>query len=145
MAPYPYLERNKRMITKINQSMKSIANRICCGYRTVSLDAASLLAWLPLVSLLAGCRKRAYERIQDLHKNGEYTKRDANAIKKEENLLLLRQWEIYLRKSTYGTRTISAILPSFNQWLDRRHGILEFHVTQIMTGHGCLGVYLNRI
>lgn len=58
---------------------------------------------------------------------------------------MLRQWEIYLSNSKYGTRTINAILPSFSRWLDRKHGRLEFHATQILTGHGCFGSYLEKI
>lgn len=57
---YSYLNRNKKNISKMNQSIRSVANRICCAYRTVSLDAASLLARMPPVILLVGCRKRIY-------------------------------------------------------------------------------------
>lgn len=140
-----YLHRNIKMINKINQSMKPVVCRISCSYRTVSLEAASLLARIPPVSLLAECRRRIYERTSDLRRYDEYTTENIKEIKIEENLLLYRQWLIKLEKAKYGIRTIQAILPSFKEWIDRKHGRLEFHLTQAFSGHGCFGYYLDRI
>jgi len=84
--------------------------------------------------------------VRDLHKLGEYSPRNAVEIKKEENLLMTRQWLIKLTNTNkFGTRTVNAILPSYHKWFDRRHGSLEFHLTQILIGHGCFGTYLDRI
>lgn len=140
-----YLNRNAKMINKLNQSMKPVACRISCSYRTVSLEAASLLARIPPVSLLVECRRRIYERTCDLRRYGEYTAKNIKEIKKEENLLLYRQWLIKLENAKFGVRTIQAILPTFKEWIDRNHGRLEFHLTQVLSGHGCFGSYLDRI
>lgn len=140
-----YLRKSVKMRTRMNQSMRLVCNRICSGYRTISLDAATLLARLPPVTLLVECRRRIYERVRDLRQYGEYSDRNAEIVSKEENLLMMRQWKIQLDNSKYGTRTISAILPSFGRWIDRQHGGLDFHLTQILTGHGCFGAYLDRI
>lgn len=137
-----YLNKNRRIRDKMNQSLKLITNRVICAYRTVSLDASSLLAHVPPVTLLADYRRKVYERVRDLHLRGEYSPKSAAEIKKEENLLLMRQWKIKVINTTnYGTRTVKAILPHFDQWLKRDHGSLEFHLTQILTGHGCFGTY----
>lgn len=32
-----------------------------------------------------------------------------------------------------------------NKWLDRKHGSLSFHLTQILSGHGCFNTYFHRI
>ncbi|XP_067209963.1 uncharacterized protein [Linepithema humile] len=41
--------------------------------------------------------------------------------------------------------TTQAIQPCLPEWADRRgHGI-GFHLTQVLTGHGCFGDYLCRI
>lgn len=37
------------------------------------------------------------------------------------------------------------MLPHLNDWLDKGHGEVGFHLTQILTGHGCFGSYLYRI
>jgi len=129
----------------MNQAMRPVVNKICCGYRTVSLEAASLLARVPPAILLIECRRRTYERVRDLCTNGEYSTKKAKEIKKEEELLLMRQWQIRLNNTKYGLRTLNAILPFFTQWLNRKHGLLEFHLTQALTGHGCFGYYLDKI
>lgn len=46
---------------------------------------------------------------------------------------------------TPGRYTLEALLPYFEQWLQRPHGQLTFRVTQVLFGHGCLGEYLHRI
>ncbi|XP_063371136.1 uncharacterized protein LOC134659423 [Cydia amplana] len=55
------------------------------------------------------------------------------------------RWKNDLEDSPYGVRTIGALLPSFDQWLERAHGKIGFRLTQVMTGHGCFGHYLHRI
>ncbi|XP_054002006.1 uncharacterized protein LOC128888866 [Hylaeus anthracinus] len=42
-------------------------------------------------------------------------------------------------------RTVAAVLPSFDAWLDRRHGRLTYRLTQVLTGHGCFGEYLHKV
>nr|XP_012217855.1 PREDICTED: uncharacterized protein LOC105669457 [Linepithema humile] len=41
--------------------------------------------------------------------------------------------------------TTHAIQPCLPEWVDRRGRGLEFHLTQVLTGHGCFGDYLCRI
>lgn len=140
-----YLYKDKRMTNSMNQSIKVICNRVCGGYRTVALEAATLLARIPPVLLQADYRRRVYERTKDLYVRGIYSKKDITAIRKEESLLLYRQWQLKLLSATYGLRTINAILPSFTRWIERKHGCLEFHLTQMITGHGVFNTYLERI
>lgn len=42
-------------------------------------------------------------------------------------------------------RTVTTILPVLEEWNQRGHGTLTFHITQVLTGHGCHGQYLHRI
>ncbi|GAB1867943.1 Reverse transcriptase [Camponotus japonicus] len=116
------------MMNRMNQSIRAICNRVIGGYRTVSLEAASLLARIPPVFLQAECRRRVYERVKDLRSAGNYSTSDANAIKEEEKLLLIRQWQLQLEHATYGTRTVSAVLRGM-----------------ILTGHGVFSTFLERI
>ena len=44
-----------------------------------------------------------------------------------------------------GHATIAAISPLFEEWLERRHGVLTFRLTQVLTGHGSFGRFLCRI
>ncbi|XP_020296851.1 uncharacterized protein LOC109861566 [Pseudomyrmex gracilis] len=44
-----------------------------------------------------------------------------------------------------GKITKEVILPLFERWVTRRHGSMSFHLTQIMTRHGCFNSYLYQI
>lgn len=44
-----------------------------------------------------------------------------------------------------GRRVREAIVPRLIEWTTRGHGMLTFHMSQILTGHGCLNSYLHRI
>ena len=37
------------------------------------------------------------------------------------------------------------IIPCVVKWTERRHGLVTFHLTQVLTGHGCFRSYLKRI
>lgn len=34
--------------------------------------------------------------------------------------------------------------PDIKKWLSRRHGEVNFHLTQVLSGHGCFAGYLHR-
>lgn len=36
-------------------------------------------------------------------------------------------------------------MPNINEWMTRDFGRLNYHMTQILTGHGSFGTYLRRI
>lgn len=44
-----------------------------------------------------------------------------------------------------GKRVCDAIVPVMDEWLDRRGRGLTYHMTQMITGHGCFQKYLKRI
>ncbi|XP_063634958.1 uncharacterized protein LOC134805622 [Cydia splendana] len=58
---------------------------------------------------------------------------------------LRERWREALEDSHYGTRTIGAILPVMDAWVDRGKGALTYRVTQVVSGHGCFGHYLHKI
>lgn len=131
----------------MDRVIRTLTLRAISAYRTVSLDAASLLARVPPLYLLAKERKRVYERLRDL-KNSETGSREAakKSIRQEEALLLRRQWSLHLqRPGAAGKRTGDAILPHIDKWLGRSHGSMSFRLTQVLTGHGCFAKYLYRI
>lgn len=40
---------------------------------------------------------------------------------------------------------VAAIQPILREWVERKHGLLTFRLTQMLTGHGCFGEYLCRV
>ncbi|KMQ88867.1 reverse transcriptase [Lasius niger] len=136
----------RRNREKLDRLMKVMNICVISAYRTVSLEASSILARIPPLHLLAATRRRVYLRTTDLRNSGQWTKESANAIREAETLIMTRQWEIHLRKPLLaGARTRDAILPSLALWLSREHGGITFHATQLLTGHGCFASYLHRI
>lgn len=91
--------RKRRNRERLNNLMRTTLLRVIVGYRTVALDAASLLARIPPLQFMVGMRRRTYLRIKDLKEAGEYDCKKENAIKNEETLMTYRQWEIYLGRS----------------------------------------------
>lgn len=124
-----------------------VALRVVSAYRSVSLEAAALLACMPPLYLLAGFYHRTYVRIRELKSLGVWTPEDDRGIRDMEKLLLHRQWQIHVRRNGLsGARVRRAVAPIFMEWIsrDRKFG-LGFHLTQLVTGHGCFSDYLYRI
>jgi len=125
---------------------RTIAIRVCSAYRTVSTDAVTLLARLPPWDLLALERKGIFDRMQDSKRLGASSAEDVKSIKLEERSRLVRSWrERLLRSGVRGVWTVDAILPHLEEWMSRGWGGLSFHLTQLLSGHGCFGAYLHRI
>ncbi|KMQ91162.1 reverse transcriptase [Lasius niger] len=129
--------------TKLDRLVRMVNIRVAAAYRTVSLEAASIMVRIPPLHLLAALRRRVYLRVADLRSTKQWSKIAVKEIKEEETLIMRRQWEFHIgRPNLSGVRVREAVLPIFNQWLDGR---LTFHMTQIISGHGCFGSYLFRI
>ncbi|XP_071579165.1 uncharacterized protein [Temnothorax nylanderi] len=120
--------------------------RTIMGYQTVSYEAATLLARVPPIHLYADYCLRVYNSLREMKGAGTFTSVSPKEVRAEEGLYLRRRWAEYIRSGQLpGRRTLEAIGPNFDAWLDRSTGFLSFHVTQLLTGHGCFGVYLFRI
>lgn len=125
---------------------RQMALRVISGYRTVSYEAALLLARIPPIHLLAARQRRIYERTQELVCRQEYTAEAKGEIREAATLLMRRQWYAMLdRGDSSGKRVREAILPIFDRWLDHRRAGVNYYVTQLFTGHGSFGQYLHCI
>lgn len=67
-------------------------------------------------------------------------------IRRQESLSLRDHWMDRIRNcAPPGRRTKAAILPSVDAWMARKWDSLDFHMVQLLTGHGCFASYLYRI
>lgn len=137
---------NTRKISDILRRIQRVlAIRVISGYRTVSW-CGTPLARIPPTPIHAYYFKRVFEWIYELKRLDEWSKKKEKEIRSDEKTLLHRQWQLYLqRERVAGKWTCEAILPAFDLWMNRCHGQLSFHMTQILTGHGCFYTYLYRI
>lgn len=125
---------------------RKINIRVVCSYRTASHVAVTLLAGSPPLHLVACERGRVFSRLRDLRRAGDLSIDAVDDIRSGERLLLRRQWEAFLRGNDLtSARLRGAIVPHLEDWVDRRHGGLSFHLTQILTGHSCFNGFLYRI
>ncbi|CAB0030366.1 unnamed protein product, partial [Trichogramma brassicae] len=88
----------------------------------VAYEATYVLAGIPPLALLADERARLYGRRRE----------DA---KDEERLATLSKWQEAWDRSKKA-RWTHRLIPNIRVWIERRHGELNYHLTQLLTGHG---------
>lgn len=124
---------------------KVLALRTISAYKTVSWDASTLLARIPPFGLLAERQRRLYYRIKEYKEQGTLTKEIKIQLTEMADVIMNRQWKLFLSRRRYGRRTREAILPVFEEWIGRCHGGLSYHLTQLLTGHGSFAEFTFQI
>jgi hypothetical protein len=119
------IERTRLTLARVQRRS---ALRVASAYRTVSEDAILVLTATPPIDLLAKERQAVY--------NGQ-KKVDAKE-------LTMQKWKERWDTSTKG-RWTHQLVGNLNAWCERKHGELNYHLTQMLTGHGCFSNYLHRI
>ena len=124
---------------EIEKIHRRAALRCVCAYRTVSTEAVCILARTPPIDLLAEERAVVYK------KNKSATTKAAKLrVKREARRCLLEKWQERLSHSEKGQWTRTLIC-NLEQWMSRTHGQMNFHLTQVLSGHGCFNEYLHRM
>ena len=109
--------------------------RVCCAFRTVSYDAACVVAGMIPIVLLARERRTLYDR---RHEPLSHTR-----LQKEVRCETLREWQCLWSVSQKGRWTYR-LIPTLEEWMNRPHGKVDFNLTQFLTGHGCFRNYLHK-
>lgn len=96
---------------------------------------------------MATVRKRTYERIKELRHHGNIEVINKKEIRDAEFINMCNSWRNILEKSnTPGEFTKMLLVPRLEEWLTRDTvNSLSFHLTQVLTDHGCFSKYLHRI
>lgn len=118
----------------LNGAQRRALLRGICAYCSVSMTAVNVLAAVPPADLLARGRAMAFEMRRS----------DPGADSTVTRSAIMSAWVRRLRECADGAWT-RRLVPDIEAWCKRRHGQLEFHMTQVMSGHGCFGTYLLRI
>lgn len=112
-----------------------MALRIVSAYRTVSNEAAMVVAGILPIQLLA------MERAQV-----ERAKRSGIAIdaaKDDARRQAMTRWQSEWDTAANG-RWTNRLIPNIWRWMERKHRQVNDHITQFLTGHGCFNAYLLR-
>lgn len=122
-----------------------IALRVVAAYRSVSLEAASLLACMPPLYLLAGFYRRTYVRIRELTDNNDWTPDADKEVRVAEKLLLHRQWYSHINGAILpGVRIRIAIRPVFFDWIKRSKKLAtSFHLTTFDRSRLFFGLFVS--
>lgn len=121
---------------KLSSTYRLSTLRIISGFRTISEEAAGVVAGLIPIDILASEMKRIHDR-----KPGNKTQR--TEVAREERLASIATWQSRWDTATNGRWTHS-LIPNISTWLQRNHGDTNFYLTQYLTGHGCFRKYLHR-
>ncbi|XP_011858254.1 PREDICTED: uncharacterized protein LOC105555824 [Vollenhovia emeryi] len=102
---------------------------------------------MPPIGMNARAHARVYEKV------AEQRARGIPVPKRGRRLLSLRikgevreEWRTWLADPRRaGQRTIQAILLHLDEWVERSWTRASYRTTQVLTGHGCFGEYLQRM
>lgn len=126
--------RLKTYASKINSVYRLTALRVCCAYRTVSDEAAFVIAAMVPVDILAREAKYVYE-LRGIPGN-------ESAIRNVRRDSIV-EWQSRWSASRKGRWTYT-LIPNIEVWWNRKHGYVNFYLSQFLSGHGCFRSYLYR-
>lgn len=99
------------------KNTKRLVLRVCSAYKTVGVDAVSVLARVAPFELVALERKRIYERIRLERTAGRAPDvEEITALEKKKKTETIRQWKAQLeRENAPGRITREAIAPTLGR------------------------------
>ncbi|XP_060810831.1 uncharacterized protein LOC132904440 [Amyelois transitella] len=137
---------SRQNLASLRRPQRLMATRAARGYRTISFEAASVLAgsipWDLEAKTLASLFFWREEAVAQGHR---LAPREIAGRRNELCQRSIEEWSQRLEQPTAGRRTVEAVRPVLGQWLARQHGSLTYRLTQMLSGHGCFGGYLCLI
>lgn len=118
---------------RVMRVQRQAALRICSAYCTVSNEALAVVSGTIPIHLMAKERSSAFEM-------GNIN----NEQRKQLREGTLDKWQSEWRASEKGEWT-RKLIPDLRPWLKRKWGVVDYHITQCLTGHGCFMAYVYRI
>jgi len=115
--------------TSLLRIQRRICLRVASAYCTVSSDAVGVTACIPPLELMANERRNIYEF------------RGNPSTQHTKDTLIA--WQNRWNGSSKGRWTYS-LIGDLDKWVKRKHGVIDFHLTQALSGHGCFSAHLKR-
>nr|XP_023027791.1 uncharacterized protein LOC111515824 [Leptinotarsa decemlineata] len=136
-APIWYLamrmEKYRQILTKTQR--KSLV-RIISAYRTVSAEAAQVVARMIPIDLLAAERKYTHERSGD---------EALAARRRRAREITMDKWQERWDNIQEKAQWTKKLVPSVKDWMVLKDRRTNYFATQLLTGHGSFGSYTHRI
>ena len=118
------------------------ALRVTSAYRTVSEEAALVLASTPPIDLLIRKKQEIYRELLQF-RDAPGREQDCLIVRERASKRLMERWQNQWNTSTKG-RWAHEVIPNIAAWYNRDHGQIGYYLTQALTGHGCFNAYLKR-
>ncbi|KAH8317373.1 hypothetical protein KR059_011684, partial [Drosophila kikkawai] len=112
--------------------------RIACSFRTISEDAALVIAGqVPLAELIRE-RKEIFVAMQDRRALPSRAELKVAARRRG-----IENWQSQWVSPSKG-RWTHRLIPDIARWVEGPHGQVNFYRSQVLSGHGCFRHYLKR-
>lgn len=119
---------------KIISVCRIAALRVCCAFRTVSDEAAFVIAGMIPIDILA--REAG-------HISASRGLPDSSSAISDAKENSITEWQARWSNSAKG-RWTHTLIPDIGTWYSRKHGYVNYYLTQFLSGHGCFRSYLYR-
>lgn len=129
--------KNKANKRCLGQVYRRCALRICSAFRTTSDEAAYVVSGMIPVDILV---EEMYLLYQEKTRSIDLDHTTLRARTRQESI---RKWQFRWDQSTKG-RWTHRLIPNVQKWINRRHGEVNYNLTQFLTGHGGYRKYLHR-
>lgn len=127
--------RIKKYEKTLLSTQRKILMRVISAYKTISVEATQAITGTPPITLLALERARIHERSEG----------NLEAVKKAEREATLNLWQEKWVTNNEKAQWTKTLIPNIISWTNCKHRRTDYYLTQMLSGHGCLGSYLHRI
>ncbi|KAH8254964.1 hypothetical protein KR038_011120, partial [Drosophila bunnanda] len=116
------------------------AVRVASAFRTVSSDTVLMIARIVPLRELVSEKADMRSALRGLERPGG----SANAeLKSAARRWSYGSWQAKWDASS-KVRWTNRLVPKIEGWIERKHGQVDFNLTQVQIGHGCFRSYLNK-
>jgi hypothetical protein len=121
----------KRNRTKLDSTFRLMAMRVVSAYRTISSEAVCVIAGTIPIGIILAEDSECYKR------------RETRGVRKLLRAESMVKWQ-HDWNTTENGRWTYRLIPVLATWVNRKHGEVNFYMTQFLSGHGCFRKYLHR-
>ncbi|KAH8332940.1 hypothetical protein KR074_012324, partial [Drosophila pseudoananassae] len=132
------VRRHQGLKKKLGASYRLAALRVISGFRTISEEAALVLAGMIPIDILANETEEIYASNRQRGRNSS-----RETIKRSARQVALSLWQERWDATTKG-RWTHRLIPNIQEWITRNNGQVSYQLTQFLTGHGGYRKYLYR-
>lgn len=121
-------QRNRR---KLRSTARLMAMRVASAYRTISSEAVCVIVGMIPIDIILVEDSECYRR------------KETRGIRKMMRAESMARWQQEWDETQNG-RWTHRLIPTLSAWVNRKHGEVNFYLTQFLSGHGCFRQYLHR-